>query len=68
MSCAAGAHNSRAIFHAVRLWAWRDQFPIVDRTERQLSSDVMNKYRNVLHVPEGLQQRKTQIGNGAAKR
>ena len=46
--------NSRAVFYAVRPWAWRNQFPIVNRTERELLSQVMNKYRGKIAFPEGL--------------
>jgi 4-hydroxy-3-polyprenylbenzoate decarboxylase len=46
--------NSRAVFYAVRPWAWRDQFPMVNRTERELLSQVMNKYRGRLPFPDGL--------------
>jgi hypothetical protein len=46
--------NSRAVFYAVRPWAWRDQFPMVNRTERELLSQVMNKYRGRLPIPEGI--------------
>jgi 4-hydroxy-3-polyprenylbenzoate decarboxylase len=46
--------NSRAIFYAVRPWAWRDQFPEVNRAERELLSAVMNKYRGKIAFPEGL--------------
>lgn len=46
--------NNRAIFYAVRPWAWRDKFPMVNRVERSMLRDVMDKYRDVLPFPEGV--------------
>ena len=46
--------NSRAVFYAVRPWAWRDKYPQVSRTERSLLREVMDKYRGELPFPEGL--------------
>jgi UbiD family decarboxylase len=50
---ASGDHtNSRAIFYAVRPWHWRDQFPQVSRSERELRQQVVAKYRDVLPFPQ----------------
>ena len=43
--------NSRAIFYAVRPFAWRDKFPKVSRASRELFEQVVNEYRNVLPFP-----------------
>ncbi len=43
--------NARAIFYAVRPWAWRDEFPEVSRTERSRLDEVMRKYKDVLPFP-----------------
>jgi 4-hydroxy-3-polyprenylbenzoate decarboxylase len=49
---ASGDHtNSRAIFYAVRPWAWRDEFPMVNRAGRERMIEVMNKYRGVIPFP-----------------
>jgi 4-hydroxy-3-polyprenylbenzoate decarboxylase len=48
----SGDHtNSRAIFYAVRPWEWRDQFPQVSRSERELRREVVEKYRDLLPFP-----------------
>jgi len=49
---ASGDHtNSRAIFYAVRPWEWRDKFPQVSRSPRELRREVVEKYRDVLPFP-----------------
>jgi len=49
---ASGDHtNSRAIFYAVRPWPWREKFPRVSRSERELRRAVVEKYRDVLPFP-----------------
>jgi hypothetical protein len=40
--------NSRAIFYAVRPFEWRDKFPKVSRSSRELREQVIRKYRNVI--------------------
>jgi UbiD family decarboxylase len=46
---ASGDHtNSRAIFYAVRPFAWRDKFPQVSRTPKELRREIVEKYRGVL--------------------
>jgi 4-hydroxy-3-polyprenylbenzoate decarboxylase len=41
----------RAIFYAVRPYAWRDKFPQVSRTPRDLRHEIVEKYRGVLPFP-----------------
>jgi len=49
---AAGDYtNSRAIFYAVRPFAWRDKFPQVSRTEPELRQQIIEKYRSVMSFP-----------------
>jgi 4-hydroxy-3-polyprenylbenzoate decarboxylase len=49
---ASGDHtNSRAIFYAVRPFAWRDKFPQVSRTPKDLRREVVDKYRGILPFP-----------------
>jgi UbiD family decarboxylase len=49
---ASGDHtNSRAIFYAVRPWEWREKFPQVSRSERELRREVVEKYRDLLPFP-----------------
>ena len=43
--------NSRAIFYAVRPWHWREKFPQVSRSERELRQQVVAKYRHLLPFP-----------------
>jgi UbiD family decarboxylase len=43
--------NSRAIFYAVRPFAWRDKFPKVSRTSRKLFEEVVKKYSGILPFP-----------------
>jgi 4-hydroxy-3-polyprenylbenzoate decarboxylase len=49
---ASGDHtNSRAIFYAVRPYAWRDKFPQVSRTPKELRREIVEKYRGILPFP-----------------
>lgn len=49
---AAGDYtNSRAIFYAVRPYAWRDKFPPVSRAEPELREQIIEKYRSVMSFP-----------------
>ena len=43
--------NSRAIFYAVRPFAWREKFPKVSRPERELFEKVVRDYRGILPFP-----------------
>jgi hypothetical protein len=43
--------NSRAIFYAVRPFAWRDKFPKVSRSSRELREQVIRKFRGVIPFP-----------------
>jgi len=43
--------NSRAIFYAVRPYGWRESFPKVSRSERELRQKVVEKYRSLLPFP-----------------
>jgi hypothetical protein len=43
--------NSRAIFYAVRPFAWREKFPKVSRTGRELFDEVVKKYSGILPFP-----------------
>ena len=43
--------NSRAIFYAVRPFAWRDKFPKVSRVRRELRDEVVNKFKEFLPFP-----------------
>ncbi len=43
--------NSRAIFYAVRPFAWREKFPKVSRVKRELRDEVIQKFRDVLPFP-----------------
>lgn len=40
--------NSRAIFYAVRPFHWRDKFPPVSRSDREVREKIIEKYRSVL--------------------
>jgi UbiD family decarboxylase len=47
-----GPHvNSRAIFYAVRPWAWRDKFPIVNRIDQDQRDAMVKKYSGILPFP-----------------
>jgi 4-hydroxy-3-polyprenylbenzoate decarboxylase len=43
--------NNRAIFYAVRPFAWRDKFPKVSRAKRELHDRVINKFKDMLPFP-----------------
>jgi UbiD family decarboxylase len=43
--------NGRAIFYAVRPFEWKDKFPKVSRSSRELRERVMAKFRNVMSLP-----------------
>jgi 4-hydroxy-3-polyprenylbenzoate decarboxylase len=43
--------NNRAIFYAVRPFAWREQFPKVSRASRELHEEVINKFKDILPFP-----------------
>ena len=43
--------NSRAIFYAVRPFTWKEKFPQVSRTPRELRRQIVEKYRDVLPFP-----------------
>jgi UbiD family decarboxylase len=49
---ANGPHvNSRAIFYAVRPWAWRDKFPPVNRIGKDMRDAMVEKYAGILPFP-----------------
>ncbi len=48
---AADYTNSRAIFYAVRPFAWKDKFPKSSRTERSVRDEVVRKYKTILPFP-----------------
>jgi 4-hydroxy-3-polyprenylbenzoate decarboxylase len=43
--------NGRAIFYAVRPYAWREKFPKVSRSSRELREQVIKKFRHVIPFP-----------------
>jgi len=43
--------NSRAIFYAVRPFTWKDKYPQVSRTPRDLRRQIIEKYRDVVPFP-----------------
>jgi 4-hydroxy-3-polyprenylbenzoate decarboxylase len=43
--------NGRAIFYAVRPFHWKDKFPKVSRSSRELRERVIKKFRNVIPFP-----------------
>ena len=45
--------NSRAVFYAVRPFEWRDKFPKVSRSSRELREEVMKKFGGVIPFPKG---------------
>ena len=48
-----GPHvNSRAIFYAVRPWAWRNEFPQVNRIDPDQREEVVRKYASLLPFPK----------------
>ena len=47
-----GPHvNSRAIITAVRPWAWRDEFPMVNRIDPDQRAEVVAKFKEILPFP-----------------
>jgi 4-hydroxy-3-polyprenylbenzoate decarboxylase len=44
--------NSRAIFYALRPYAWRDKYPEVNRANRDTMRKVMTKYRDIFAFPD----------------
>ena len=47
-----GPHvNSRAIVYAVRPWAWKDKFPMVNRIDDDQRQAMLKKFREVLPFP-----------------
>jgi UbiD family decarboxylase len=44
--------NSRAIFYAVRPFLWRDKFPEVSRTSRELRERIIAKFKDILPFPK----------------
>jgi 4-hydroxy-3-polyprenylbenzoate decarboxylase len=45
--------NSRAVFYAVRPFEWRDKFPKVSRTSRELREAVVKKFSSIVPFPKG---------------
>ncbi|MBI4523571.1 MAG: UbiD family decarboxylase [Deltaproteobacteria bacterium] len=45
--------NSRMIFYAVRPFGWRDRFPKVSRSGKELRAKVVNKYSDLLPFSAG---------------
>jgi UbiD family decarboxylase len=45
--------NGRAIFYAVRAFEWKDKFPKVSRSSRELREKVIAKFRDVIPFPGG---------------
>lgn len=43
--------NSRAIFYAVKPFGWKDQYPQVSRTSRELRKQIVDKYKSILNFP-----------------
>jgi 4-hydroxy-3-polyprenylbenzoate decarboxylase len=43
--------NSRAIFYAVRPWAWKDKFPAVNRIDKEQRAAILEKYGNAFAFP-----------------
>lgn len=47
-----GPHvNSRAIYYAVRPWAWKDEFPAVNRIDPDQREAMIEKYKSILPFP-----------------
>jgi UbiD family decarboxylase len=48
----SGDHtNSRAVFYAVRPFEWRDKFPKVSRSSRELREQTIKKFRGIVPFP-----------------
>lgn len=43
--------NTRAIYYAVRPYAWRDKFPKVSRPDRELFDSIVKKYKGIVPFP-----------------
>ncbi len=43
--------NSRAIFYAVRPFEWKDKFPKVSRSSRELREKTIAKFKGVISFP-----------------
>ncbi|HEY7163882.1 MAG TPA: UbiD family decarboxylase [Candidatus Binatia bacterium] len=43
--------NTRAIYYAVRPFAWRDKFPKVSRPARELFDSIVEKYKGIVPFP-----------------
>jgi hypothetical protein len=43
--------NSRAIFYAVKPYAWREKFPKVSRSSRELREKTMAKFKSIIPFP-----------------
>ena len=43
--------NGRAIFYAVRPFAWKDKFPKVSRSSRELREKTIAKFKNIIPFP-----------------
>ncbi|MDP2644776.1 MAG: UbiD family decarboxylase [Desulfobacterales bacterium] len=49
----SGDHtNSRAIFYAVRPFEWKDKFPVVSRSSRELREQTVRKYQEKVGFPK----------------
>ncbi len=49
----SGDHtNSRAVFYAVRPFEWRDKFPKVSRSSRELREQAIKKYQGIIPFPK----------------
>ena len=50
---ASGDHtNSRALFCAVRPFEWRDKYPRVSRTSRELREQAIKKFQDIIPFPK----------------
>ena len=48
---ANGPHtNSRAIYYAVRPWAWKDKFPAVNRIDKDQRAAIVNKFGDIFKL------------------
>jgi 4-hydroxy-3-polyprenylbenzoate decarboxylase len=43
--------NSRAIFYAVKPYAWRERFPKVSRSSRELREQTIAKFKAIIPFP-----------------
>jgi hypothetical protein len=43
--------NSRAIFYAVRPFEWRDRFPKVSRSSRELREQTIRRFGTIIPFP-----------------